>query len=144
MAIGPFNTGRDVVLDITTSRGPLRLPTTTTDWEAKPKYKTIESIALSGENLHANVPIGWTGTIGLDRTDSLVGDFFVQLEADYYAGVTIGYATITETISESNGTVTQYRYTKAALRLEEGGKFVGDDRVQVKIGFEASRKIKLS
>lgn len=144
MAIGPFNTGRDVVLDLTTPKGPLRLPTTTTDWEAKPKYKTIESIALSGENNHANVPIGWTGTIGLDRTDNVVGDYFTQLEADYYAGINIGYATITETISESNGSVTQYRYTKVALRLEEAGKFVGDDRVQVKIGFEASRRIKLS
>lgn len=143
MAIGPFNTGRDVVLDVQTPTGALRLPTTTTDWEAKPKYKTIESVALSGENNHANVPIGWTGTIGLDRTDNIVGDFFVQLEANYYAGINIGYATITETISENNGAVTQYRYTKVALRLEEGGKFVGDDRVQVKIGFEASRKIKL-
>ena len=143
MAIGPFNTGRDVVLDVQTPTGALRLPTTTTAWEAKPKYKTIESVALSGENNHANVPIGWTGTIGLDRTDNIVGDFFVQLEANYYAGINIGYATITETISENNGAVTQYRYTKVALRLEEGGKFVGDDRVQVKIGFEASRKIKL-
>ena len=143
MAIGPFNTGRDVVLDVMTPTGPLRLPTTVTDWEAKPKYKTIESIALSGENNHANVPIGWTGTIGLDRTDNVVGDFFVQLEALYYSGVNIGYATILETISESNGATTQYRYTKVALRLEEGGKFVGDDRVQVKIGFDASRKIKL-
>lgn len=143
MAIGPFNTGRDVVLDVQTPTGALRLPTTTTDWEAKPKYKTIESVALNGENNHANVPIGWTGSIGLDRTDNVVGDYFTQLEAIYYSGVNIGYATITETITESNGSVTQYRYTKVALRLEEGGKFVGDDRVQVRIGFEASRRIKL-
>lgn len=143
MAIGPFSTGRDVVLDVQTPTGALRLPTTVTDWEAKPKYKTIESVAMSGENNHANVPIGWTGTIGLDRTDNLVGDFFVQLEAMVYSGINIGYATITETITESSGAITQYRYTKVSLRLEEGGKFVGDDRVQVKIGFEASRKIKL-
>lgn len=143
MSIGPFNTGRDVVLDVQTPTGALRLPTTVTDWEAKPKYKTIESVAMNGENNHANVPIGWTGTIGLDRTDSTIDDYFVQLEALYYSGVNIAYATITETKSESNGSTTQYRYTKVALRLEEGGKFVGDDRVQVKIGFEASRKIKL-
>jgi hypothetical protein len=143
MSIGPFSTGRDVVLDIVLPTGALRLPTTTTDWEAKPKYKTIESIALSGENNHANVPIGWTGTIGLDRTDNIVGDAFATLEANYYAGINIGYATITETISESSGAITQYRYTKVALRLEEAGKWVGDDRVQVRIGFEASRRIKL-
>jgi len=143
MAIGPFNTGRDVVLDVTTPTGALRLPTTTTDWEAKPKYKTIESVALSGENNHANVPIGWTGTIGLDRTDDAIDAFFATLEANYYAGINIGYATITETISEGNGSVSQYRYTKVALRLEEHGKFVGDDRIQVRIGFEASRRIRL-
>lgn len=141
MSIGPFSTGRDVVLDVTTPTGRLQLPTTVTDWEAKPKYKTIESVALSGENNHANVPIGWTGTIGLDRTDSTVDDFFVQLESLYYSGVNIGYATIIETKTESNGQTKQWRYTKVALRLEEAGKFVGDDRVQVKIGFEASRKM---
>jgi len=141
MSIGPFNTGRDVVLDVMTPTGPLRLPTTVTGWEAKPKYKPIESIAINGENNHANIPIGWTGTIELDRTDSSVDDFFATLEANYYAGINIGYATITETKSESNGQVKQWRYTKVSLRLEEAGKFVGDDRVQVKIGFDASRKI---
>ncbi|MDE4918550.1 hypothetical protein ACUXAV_000649 [Cupriavidus metallidurans] len=143
MSIGPFNTGRDVVLDVTLPTGPLRLPSTTTGWEAKPKYKQIESIAINGENNHANIPIGWTGTIELDRTDNVVSDAFATIEANYYAGINIGYATITETISESNGSVTQYRYTKVSLRLEENGKFVGDDRVQVKIGFDASRRIRL-
>lgn len=143
MSIGPFNTGRDVVLDVMTPTGPLRLPTTTTGWEAKPKYKPIESIAINGDNNHANIPIGWTGTIEMDRTDNVVSDFFATLEANYYAGINIGYATITETISESNGSVTQYRYTKVSLRLEENGKFVGDDRVQVKIGFDASRRIRI-
>ena len=143
MAIGPFNTGRDVVLDVMTPTGPLRLPTTTTSWEAKPKYKEIESVSISGENNHASIPIGWTGTIGLDRTDNQVDAFFATLEANYYAGINIGYATITETISEVNGSVSQYRYTKVSLRLEEHGKFVGDDRVQVTIGFSASRRVAL-
>jgi hypothetical protein len=141
MSIGPFNTGRDVVLNIATPTGPLRLPTTTTDWEAKPKYKEIESVALSGENNHASVPIGWTGTIGLDRTNNQVDSFFATLESNYYAGINIGYATITETISEGDGSTSSYRYTKVSLRLEEKGKFVGDDRVQVRIGFSASRRV---
>jgi len=52
--------------------------------------------------------------------------------------------TITQTINEANGAVSQYQYTNVDLWQEEDGHWKGLEKVSQKIGFYSSRKIKLS
>ncbi len=142
-ATNGFTVGRDVVIDLTLSTGPLRLPTTTTGFEAKQETKEINSHGLDGVNRFAELPAGWKGTVEMDRSDSSMDDYFAQAEADYYAGKLTSPATITETISEADGSVSQYRYTGVVFKFTEPGKKRGDDKVAQTIGWSASKRIKV-
>ncbi len=56
------------------------------------------------------LPQGWEGSIEVERADNTLDDYFAALEANYYSGKNITTATITETIQEPNGSISQYRY----------------------------------
>lgn len=145
MPFGNFSIGKDVVIDVLTpSGGVLQLPATVTGFESKPVYNRIKSKPLNGINLEVDIPEGWEGTITLDRQNSAIDDFFAQQELAYYAGQNVLMGTLTETISESNGVISQYRYTNVSLRFEEAGKKTGDDKITQTIGFFASQRLKVS
>lgn len=144
MPANNFSIGKDVSLSLVTTTGILTLPVTTTDFEAKPSYNKIRVQCLDGINRGANTPQGWDGTIGLDRSSSVVDDFFAQQEAGYYAGLNTLTGSITETITEANGSVTQWRYVGVVLSLDEAGQFSGDKTVGQKIGFFASQRLKVA
>lgn len=141
-ASSQFSIGKDVTLDIIGPQGPLRFPILT-GFEAKPSYKSIESKGLDGIDRYEDLPSGWNGTISLDRSNSAVDDFFAQKEANFYTGLSSTTVTITETIQETNGGVSQYRYTGVALTLQDAGSKTGDNKVPMKIGFRAGRRIKI-
>lgn len=138
-----FSLGKDVSLQIVTPNGSLILPVTTTSFEAKPQTNKIRRTGLDAVNRGANIPNGWEGTIELDRHDSIVDDFFANAEAGFYAGQNSYTASITETIQEISGQVSQYRYTGVVLNLDEAGKKQGDKEINMVIGFFASRRIKV-
>ena len=142
MPYNNFSLGKDVVLDVITPQGPLRLPSTVTGFESKPIYNRIKSKPLNGINLEAAVPEGWEGTITLDRKDNAVDAFFAAQEAGYYAGQNVLTASITETISEADGSVSQYRYTNVSLRFDEAGNKQGDNKIEQRIGFFASQRVR--
>lgn len=67
-----------------------------------------------------------------------------QLEANYYAGINEQPATITETITEVNGQVTQYRYLNVLFKLDDAGSKAGDQTVKQKLSFVAARRTKIA
>lgn len=138
-----FTVGRDVYVDLTLSTGPLRLPATTTGFDAMQETKEVTSHGLDGVNRFAELPAGWKGTIDMDRSDSTIDDYFAQAEADYYLGKIVQPATITETISEANGSVSQYRYIGVVFKFKEAGKKKGDDKVAQSIAWSASKRLKV-
>jgi hypothetical protein len=138
-----FTVGRDVLVDVYTASGPLRLPATTTGFDAKPQYKSINSHGLDGVNRYAELPSGWSGTIQMDRSDDTIDAFFAQAEADYYAGIAVQPATITETISEADGSTSQYRYTGVVFRFDDSGNKRGDDKVAQSFSWSASKRLKV-
>lgn len=140
MPFNNFSIGKDVVLDVVTPSGVLALPVTTTSFEAKPEYNKIASVGLDGINREASIPKGWRGTIGLDRRNNVIDAFFAQQEAGYYAGQNVLTASITETIQESDGSVSQFRYVNVSLSFDEAGKKSGDDKITQTIGFFASQR----
>jgi len=143
MPVAGFNIGRDVTVDLIGQNGSLITFAGVTEFEAKPINKELTSSRLDGVNLFATIPAGWEGTVTLDRADSNLDDYIAQIEALYYAGQTIAYGQITETISEVSGAITQYRYTNVAYNLEDAGTWKGDDKVVEKLKFKASQKIKV-
>lgn len=144
MPANVFSIGKDVTLDVVTPSGVLSLPVTTTSFEAKPQYNKIRVAGLDGVNRGANIPKGWEGSIMLDRNSSEVDDFFAKQEAGYYGGLNTLTASITETCSELNGSVSQYRYVGVVLSYDEAGKWEGDKHVSQTIGFFASQRLKVA
>lgn len=140
---GQFSVGKDVTLDITGPQGPLRF-TIMTGFDSKPSYKSLDSKGMDGLDRYDDLPAGWSGSFSLDRSDSTIDDFFAQKEANFYSGLSSTPITITETIMEISGAVSQYRYTGVALTLQDAGKKSADNKIAMTLGFRASRRLKVS
>ncbi|GAB3249195.1 hypothetical protein [Chitinimonas naiadis] len=142
MPVNGFSVGRDLALDISTPSGPLRL-SLITGFDSKPNYGDIKVKGLDGVTRHARFPDGWEGSFEVERMDSVIDNYFAQLEASYYAGINEQPCTITETITDPDGSVNQYRYKQVLLKLTDKGKWEGDKTVKQKLGFVAARREKV-
>lgn len=143
MPVNGYSVGRDVSLDIVGPNGPLRF-NQITKFSSKPDTTDHKIKGLDGVTRHVRFPDGWSGGFDIERRDSTLDDYFAQLEANYYGGLNEQPLTITETITEVSGAVTQYRYTEVLLRLDSAGDWAGDSVVSQKVSFMAARRIKVA
>lgn len=143
MPANGFNVGRDHVLDINTSRGILR-QAIRTGFMLKQLTDSLESKAADGVNRFAELPAGWEGSFDFDRGSSELDDYFAAAETDYYGGLGQDAITITETVTEVNGSLSQYRLTGVALKYDDGGEKGGAKLVKQKVSFKASRRLKVA
>jgi len=141
MPTNAFNVGRDVSLDIIDPvQGPLRFGLRT-GFDGKPQYKKLESHALDGIPRFAAIPAGHQITFMFDRADSRIDAYFASQEAAYFAGAVLPNVTITETITEVDGSVTRWKYTGVSLTLEDAGTWKGDAITTQSISAMASKKV---
>lgn len=143
MPVNNFSVGRDISLDITGPQGPLRF-NLITSFNSKQASKEQVVKGLDGITRPVRFFDGWTGGFDIERQDSTVDDYFSQLEANYYAGLNEASVSITETVTEVSGAVTQYRYTGVLLKLDDAGSWAGDATVKMKLSFVASRRFKVA
>lgn len=143
MPLNGFSVGRDVSLDIIGPAGPLRF-NLVTGFNSKPDITDQKVKGLDGITRHVRFPDGWSGAFDVTRSDSTIDDYFAQIEANYYAGLNEQPCTITETITEVSGAVTQYRYLQVLLKLDDAGQWQGDQTVKQKVSFVAARRVKVS
>lgn len=143
MPLNGFSVGRDVSIDIVGPSGPVRF-NLVTKFTSKQQSKTEMVKGLDGVSRPVRFFDGWEGGFDLERQDSTVDDYFAQLEANYYAGLNEAAVSITETITEVSGAVTQYRYLGVLLKLDDAGDKAGDSTVKQKLSFMASRRIKVA
>jgi hypothetical protein len=143
MPLNGFSVGRDVSLDIIGPSGPLRF-NLITGFNSKPDITDQKIKGLDGITRHVRFPDGWSGGFDVTRADSTIDDYFAQIEANYYAGLNEQPVTITETITEVSGAVTQYRYLQVLLKLDDAGQWQGDQTVKQKVSFVAARRVKVS
>jgi hypothetical protein len=143
MPINGFTMGRDVSVDINTSNGPLRLPAVT-KFTSEPVLGNISVTKLNGITEEAPFPKSWKGTVSIERQDSTADDYQAQWEADYFSGVIRPPSTITETIQESNGGASTFRYTAVQLQLAKAGDKAGDKTVEQDFHWTAQRRLKVS
>ncbi|MDE1139974.1 MAG: hypothetical protein PW999_10025 [Paraburkholderia tropica] len=144
MGVNSFNIGRDgsqiTIIDSlagqVTFNGMI-------SFDTKARTKELESEQITGGTIFRFVPNGHEGTFEFDRQDGSVEAYFATLEANFYAGGTPPSASITQTINELDGTITQYQYVGVQLNLTDGGTWKGLDKVNPKVAWKASRKIPL-
>lgn len=142
MPMNNFSVGKDVTLTVVTSYGTLKFPGLT-DFMADPMTTDLKTKALDGTPRFGFIPDGWKGSFKLDRLDPSVDNYWAQVEADYFGGKNIQPGTISEIITEADGSITEWRYTGVVLRLEKAGDWGGDKKVEQSITFEAARRIKV-
>lgn len=141
MPLNGYSIGKDVKLTINGPNGLLRI--TLTAFDAKPVYTDLKASPLDSPPVHMSIPSGWKGTFKLDRQDSTIDDFLATNEAAYWAGQNILQGSITETISEVDGSSSRYRYTQVNLKVTDPGSWAGEKLVDQSLEFEASRRLKL-
>lgn len=137
------NTGRDVSIDIATSTGPLPLPPTVLSFDMKPKYKTIDSNPINGVPMETDIPVGWEGMIEFERNSPLFDAYAAALENAYFNGQNLQPGTITQTIQEVVGGISQWRWINVTVRLDDPGSFKGDTLVIAKLHVFASNRIRV-
>ena len=143
MPLNNFSVGHDLQLTVVTGSGPLVL-NLVTEFQSKQDVTKVKSKGMDGITRNVNFPDGWSGSIMLDRRNSTIDDYFAQLEADYFNGIQHSSVNLTQTITEVNGSVSQYRYTKVVFDFEDAGSWAGDKLVKQKLGFVAEKRIKLA
>lgn len=142
MPINQQNIGRDVAIDINMPQGPVRV-STITDFSAKPISTAIVTKGIDGTDRFGEIPSGWEGMVEIDRADASMDNAFAFLEGLYYAGQNVPPSTITETVTETNGSVTQWRFTRIAFKFDDHGSWKGDAKVTQKMSWKASLRIKV-
>ncbi|PXX42214.1 hypothetical protein [Aquitalea magnusonii] len=143
MSQGQFSTGRDVSLDFITAAGPLRIPGLK-DFSSKQDVQEKKIKLINGQTRHQRFFDGWSGSFEAERMNSAIDDYFASLEENYFAGLPETPITITETIQEPDGSVTQWRYEDVLLKLDDAGKWAGDSTISQKLSFVASRRRKVA
>lgn len=142
MPFNNFNIGTDVTLQVVTQQGVL-LSSLLTNFKSKQRTtdKTIKG--LDGIMRPLLLPDGWEGNFEYERGSSALDDFIAELEASYYSGSAITGATILETITETNGLTSQYRYEGVVFKLTDAGEWKGDSSVKMTLEFLASTRTKV-
>lgn len=137
-----YSIGKDISYTVVTPTGTLTL-NGKTDYSIKPMYTDLKHKGLDGYTVHGVIPDGWQIDMKFDRFDANVDNYFAQLEADYFAGVTQQAGTIYETIQEKDGSITSFRYTNVVLKYDGAGDWKGDSLLPISITAMASRRIKV-
>lgn len=141
MPMNNFTLGKDYSLTVVTTRGPLTI-NLLTSFTAKQLTNEIRVKGLDGVMRPLSIPDGWEGSFDMERQDGVVDAYFADLESAYYNGENILSSYITETVTEPNGGLSQFRFTGVMLRLEDAGAKAGDATVKQRIGWMASRSLK--
>lgn len=144
MPVNDFNVGRDLTFDIfDPNDGGVIEFKTITGFERKQEASEVKVKGIDGIVRYGYLPDGWSFSMELARAGNEVDDYFTRLENLYYGGQNVLSGQITETITEVNGTISQYRYERVVMQLSDAGSVKGDAEVKMKIDGKASRRRKV-
>lgn len=143
MPMNGFNVGRDVSLDVIGRNGQIASFNLITAFDAKQLTDKVSIRGIDGVVRFLELPGGWDGSFAIARADRVLDDFIADLEDAYYSGANVKASFITETITEPNGSISQWRYEGVMFKLDDAGSWKGNADVQMKLSWVASRKRKL-
>lgn len=139
MAINGLSVGRDIKIDIHTSKGSFQISSEITSFEISPTPEMRRSVMIDGTVRDIVLPQGFSGSMEIDRINDDIESYWAQYEKDYYDGKNLQPATITATKTEPNGSISQWIATGVVFAVEQFGAWSGSDFVKQRISFKASR-----
>lgn len=142
MPINGISVGKDVTITLNNNSGFITTCRIKM-FSSKQKTSDRETASLDGINRHVVIPMGWEGDIEMERTSNVIDDYIVGIEDSYYSGQNIPTITITETITEASGAVSQYQYQGVVLRYQDAGNWKADEYITLKLNFSAQKREKL-
>jgi hypothetical protein len=111
------------------------------NFQAKEDSTVDQRTYIDGKTRHPKFHKGWSGSFTTDRTNNVIDRYFALQEASYYAGRDQLPMTITQTITETDGSVTQYQFIEVVLVYDDAGTWSGEEVVSQSISFQASRRL---
>lgn len=140
---GLMSIGKDARMDVTQSDGSILNIAQLTDFDVKPITSQIQSKGLDGIDRFGVIPMGWQMTFSVDRQDRTLDDWWANYEEAYYAGNVIQNISITQTIQEGDGTISQWRFEGVAINLDDLGNWKADAYVKQKLTAKASKRVRV-
>lgn len=141
MPMNGYSIGSDATVNIISPSGPLRFLIhtgfTARQITSEQKVKRLDGIV---DNLV--FPEGWEGDFDFERQNSAIDEYFARFEANYYSGIDNGAISITQTIREPGGGLSQWRFVNVVMKFPEGGGWAGAATVKQKVNWMASRRLK--
>jgi hypothetical protein len=146
MPVNGYTVGRDVTITLAAQGGTsiVIASSQVTQFDAKPAKKEDWSRPLNLPPMPIYIPDGWTGTVTVDRQDDTLDAFQASLEANFWAGGNTPSGTILETITESNGSVTQWQYNNAMFWVADPGRFQADGKVSQTLDFCSGTRVRIT
>lgn len=139
MSLTAFSIGRDTQLVIMGPSGRVDL-THVIGFESRQVTNSIRVSRLDGIQLGTELPKGWEGTFEVERGTSVLDDFIVAIEQNFYSGSTVQPSTMYQYITELDGSVSTYQFDGVVFKLTSAGSWKGDASVKQRLDFYASRK----
>ena len=137
-----ISVGSDARFDILTPTGALSLPTLLSFDAKKITHKTKIN-PLNGLPINLQFNDGWEGSFDVARADGTLDDYFAAMEAAQYAGANIAAGTIHQTITNPDGTVSQYMFTGVQLYYDDAGSYKALADVTQRVSFLAQGRQKV-
>ena len=133
--------GRDVTVVLTVAGQSIDLQNVS-GFEANAVYQKVNVERLDGQVIHADLPKGWTGTFTMERANDALDAYFAGSELAWYQGGIIQNATVTQAISEADGSTSRYQFTGSSLTF---GKqtWKADAPVTLDVAFTATQRVRL-
>lgn len=142
--VGGFtNIGHDLQISLAVTGGgltgdPVTIPNVMSiEW--RQTTTDLVHMQMNGPTLYASLPKGYEGSIEYHRRDGIIEAFVSTVHEEWLSGDDPTTATI---VCNVIGTApSTFTFTGAALTLEEGGQWRGDDVTRCRIKFQASRML---
>jgi hypothetical protein len=139
-----FNVGRDWVIDVFDPLlGGVQSFSIMTGWSKSQNTTRIQSRGIDGTTRIRDLRDTWEGTVTFDRANPAIDNYFAAREQADANGQDLPPCSITETIREDGGGISQFRYTGVALTLAQGGDARGDSKIEMTINWIATRRLKV-
>lgn len=141
MAQQGYSIGRDTSVTVILANGSALTLGKMTSFEARPMISETTVRALDGVNDHLRFHEGWELTMEMERRSSALDAYWASVEADYYAGISDPPCTIQQTVTEPDGSVTQWRYQNCMLKFDDPGKWTADGTVKQQLSAIAAQRV---
>lgn len=146
MPVNGFTVGRDITVTITGPGGNSIVISSdqVTSFDAKPGKRQVWSRPLNVPPKPIYMPDGWQGTIHVDRADATLDTFVNQLEQTFWGGQNVLPGSILETITEDDGSVTQWHFPNCMFWVNQPGTYHADGIVAQELDFCCGQRIRVS